>query len=134
MEKGERDKEINVTVTKVIDSSLELRSKRELIRKFIEKITPQANIYAKWQEFVQAQKEIDLKEIIADEKLKDAETRKFIQDSFRNGVLETIGKGIDDILPPIPVFGAGRQDIKKRVIKKLLKYFETYYDLFNDVA
>lgn len=129
------DKEIEATVDRVINSSLELRSKRELIHKFIKKITPQADIYAKWQEFVQLQREEDLNKIIEEEELRDEKTRTFIQDSFRNGVLKTIGRDIDGILSPMSLFDRGRrQEKKKRVIERLLRYFETYYDLFDDVA
>lgn len=52
-----------------------------------------------WHKFVQEQKETDLAALITDEKLKEEETRKFIDNSFRDGALKTTGTDIDKILP-----------------------------------
>lgn len=68
--------------------------------------------------------------LITDEKLKEEETRKFIDNSFRDGALKTTGTDIDKILPPVSRFGGGnRQEKKQGVITKLLGFFEKYLGL-----
>lgn len=57
-----------------------------------------------WRRFVQERKEEDLSALIAYEKLKDEETRRFIDNSFRDGTLKTAGTDIDKILPPVSRF------------------------------
>jgi Type I restriction and modification enzyme - subunit R C terminal. len=42
-----------------------------------------------WRDYVQHQKEEDLKEIIESENLKPEETAKFIESSFRDGQVRT---------------------------------------------
>ena len=67
------------------------------------------------------------------EKLKDKETHIFIENSFRDGVLKTTGTDVDAIMPAVSRFGSGsagnRSETKKRVIDRLLAYFEKYLDL-----
>ncbi|MFQ7840946.1 MAG: type I restriction endonuclease subunit R, partial [Thomasclavelia spiroformis] len=55
-----KDKEILVAIDKAIKSSLQLRSKKELIENFINTINTDSNISDDWQEFVKEQKKIDV--------------------------------------------------------------------------
>ena len=48
---------------------------------------------ASWLQIVQMKK--DLTKIIADEKLKESETKQYINDCFFNGYFKTNGTGID---------------------------------------
>ncbi len=125
-----KDKSILVTIDKAINSSIELRSKKELIDKFISTINLSTNVDDDWRKFVLEQKEKDLENIIREEKLKPEETRKFIDGSFRDGSLKTTGTDIDKILPPISRFGSSNRTIKKQsVIEKLMNFFEKYFGL-----
>ncbi len=124
------DKSILVTIDKAVNSSIELRSKKELIDKFINSINLSTNVDDDWRKFVLEQKENDLENIIKEEKLKPDETRKFIEGSFRDGILKTTGTNIDKILPPISRFGNGNRTAKKQsVIEKLMNFFEKYTGL-----
>ena len=124
------DKEILVTINKAIKSSLNLRNKKELIEKFIEKINTETDITEKWKQFVKEQKEIDLKKIIEDENLNEEETRKYIENTFRNGQVKTNGTDIEKILPPMSRFGgSNRNERKQNIIIKIKEYYEKYYGL-----
>ena len=101
------DKSILTAIDKAVGSSLELRSKRELIERFIEQINVSSHVEEDWRTFVQEQKEKDLSEIIEEERLKPEETRTFITRTFRDGVLKTTGTDIDKILPPVSRFAGG---------------------------
>ena len=124
------DKEILGTIDKAIKSSLALRSKKELIDGFISKINADTNVMDDWGKFVKEQKEIDLKKIINDENLNEEETRKFLDNAFRDGQVKTNGTDIEKILPPMRRFGGGnREEKKENIIVKVKKFFEKYFGL-----
>ncbi|OLA94672.1 MAG: DEAD/DEAH box helicase [Candidatus Melainabacteria bacterium LEY3_CP_29_8] len=126
------DKEILADINRAICSSPQLRSKKELIENFIAAINTSTKVDEDWKKFVVEQKEADLKQIIDDEKLKPEETKKFIDNSFRDGVIKTSGTDLDRLLPPMGLFGdAGkkRQAKKQTIIEKLSKFFEKYLGL-----
>lgn len=124
------DKEILGTIDKAIKSSLALRSKKELIDGFISKINADTNVMDDWGKFVKEQKEIDLKKIINDENLNEKETRKFLDNAFRDGQVKTNGTDIEKILPPMRRFGGGNRAKKKEnIIVKVKKFFEKYFGL-----
>jgi len=124
------DKNVLVSIDKAINSSLQLRSKKELIEHFIGTVNASTNVDEDWRKFVREQKETDLNVIIGEEKLKEEETRKFLNNSFRDGTLKTTGTDIDKILPPASRFGGGTRAAKKQsVIARLMQFFEKYLGL-----
>jgi type I restriction enzyme R subunit len=131
-QEGNQNKEIVVTIEKAVNSSMNLRSKMELIRNFLSRINAQTEVDGDWKKFVDEQKENDLVVIIEEEKLKMEETHKFIDNSFRDGVLKTTGTDIDVIMPAVSRFGGGnRAEKKKRVIDRLMAYYEKYVELVS---
>lgn len=124
------DKEILVNISKAIGSSLQLRSKKELIENFISGVNADTDVDQGWREYVQRRKAEELQEIIESEHLKPEETEKFIESSFRDGQVRTTGTDIDKILPPMSRFGGGnRKEKKKTVIEKIRTFFEKYFGL-----
>jgi type I restriction enzyme R subunit len=127
------DKEILVAIDKAIKSSLQLRSKKELIENFIETINADTDVNADWQRFVRQQREEDIQNLITEEKLRPEETRRFVANSFRDGVLKTTGTDVDRLMPPTSRFGGGgsRDKKKQTVIDKLKVFFEKYLGLVS---
>ena len=124
------DKEILGSIDKAIKSSLALRSKKELIDTFISKINVNTDVMNDWTKFVKEQEETDLKKLIEEENLNEEETRRFIDNSFREGQVKTTGTDIDKILPPMRLFGGGNKTARKQtIIEKILKFFEKYFGL-----
>ncbi|MCQ2309561.1 MAG: type I restriction endonuclease subunit R [Bacteroidales bacterium] len=124
------NKEILVNITKAIGSSIQLRSKKELIESFVSSVNADTDVERSWRDFVQKQKAEDLKTLIESENLKPDETEKFIESSFRDGQVRTTGTEIDKILPPMSRFGGGdRHEKKKTVIEKIKTFFERYFGL-----
>ncbi len=129
---GCKDKEILVAIDKAIASSLQLRSKRELIENFVATINASVDVSADWRRFVDEQRETDIQTLIAEEKLKPEKTRKFVENAFRDGALKTTGTDVDLLMPAISRFGGGSRDQKKRsVVEKLKAFFEKYSGLFG---
>ena len=125
-----QDKEIIATVDRAIDSNPELRSKKKLIKAFIDNLNDGDDVMEEWHEYIARKREEELEQIIADEKLKDEETRKFIKDSFRDGEIKTIGTDIDRLMPPVSRFGGGnRAEKKQNIIEKLKIFFDRFFGL-----
>ena len=134
-EHGE-DKELLVTIQKAVKSSPELRSKKELIEDFIEEVNEMDDVISEWNSYVAKQREADLETMIQDERLKPEETRKFLENSFKDGEIKTTGTDIEKILPPISRFGGGGARAKKKetVIDKLKEFFEKYFGIGGKVS
>ena len=54
-----------------------------------------------------------------EERLKEDETRKFLENAFREGEVKTVGTDIDKIMPPVSRFGGGARAEKKQNVKGL---------------
>lgn len=122
------DKEVLVTIKKAIDASPELRSKKALIETFIAGINDVEDVMTEWHDYVAEKREEELVQIIRDEKLKEPETRKFIENAFRDGEIKTTGTDIDKLMPPVSRFGGGNRSAKKQgVIDKLKSFFEKFF-------
>ena len=128
-----KDKEIIAKIQKAIGSSPDMRDKKELIMQFIDRMTPsRGDIEEQWDEYVNEEKEKELAEIIQEEKLKDTETRKFMNQAFEDGYVTTTGVAITKVLPPMPIFGKGnasREQKKEIVLGKLKAFFEKYFNI-----
>jgi len=126
-----KDKEIVISIGKAIDSSVELRNKKELIEQFIESLTPTTNVDDDWHSFVDAKKLEELETIITDENLDKDETYKFITNAFRDGFVQSTGTSISKVLPPVSRFTPTGDRTKKRdtVIEKLTAFFNKFWDI-----
>lgn len=125
-----QDKEVLVNIRKAVDASPELRSKKTLIENFIAGINEIDDVMDEWYAYVAKERERELVQIITDEKLKEAETRKFIETAFRDGEIRTSGTDIDKLMPPVSRFGGGgRTEKKQGVIEKLKAFFERFFGL-----
>lgn len=125
------DKEILVTIQKAVDASPELRSKKQLIETFIAGINDVDDVMTEWHDFVSIEREKELSQIIQEEKLKEPETRKFLENAFRDGEIKTTGTDIDKLMPPVSRFGGGGARAKKKqtVIDKLKRFFERFFGI-----
>jgi len=126
-EKKEAEK-LRTEIFRAIDSSLELRSKRELIKEFIEQEGA-----IPWEEFVPLKKKEKLEKIIEKENLKAEKTREFVDAAFRSGELRETGTEFAELLPSMSRFSANagidREEKKARVFVALKKFFDMFYGL-----
>ena len=127
-ERNCQDMEILVRIKKAMASSLELRSKRELVENFIHTINDSNDdVYQLWRAFVSEQREQQLTQLIADERLNEEKTRALVDNAFAIGTLKTTGTDIDGIMPPMSRFGgSNREEKKKTLIEKLKAFFERF--------
>ena len=128
-ESHQEDREILVSIQKAISSSPQLRSKKQLIELFIHNVNNSKDVIDEWNSFVALKREEELEEIIASEKLKMDETRRFIEKAFADGEIRVTGVDIDQIMPPVSRFGGGgnnRAVKKQTVVDKLKVFFDRY--------
>ena len=117
-------------IRKAVDASPELRSKKALIETFIAGINDVSDVMLEWRTFVAEEKERQLVAIIQEENLKDDETRRFMESSFRDGSVKTTGTDIDRLMPPISRFGGGnRAEKKQTIIEKLKGFFDRFFGI-----
>ena len=136
-----KDKEILISISKAIDSSISLRNKKELIHQFIDSLNSfmvstdiDQDIDTKWQNFVSKKKIEDLEAIIQEENLNKEATYKFISTSFRDGFISTLGTEISSIIPPVSRF-AERGDLsktKEQILNKLKDFFDRFFDISSN--
>ncbi len=104
-----------------------------MIETFIDNLNEVDDVQLEWQNFVSEEREKTLGQIIQDEKLKEPETRRFMESAFRDGEVKTVGTDIDKLMPLVSRFGnSNRPQIKQKIIDKLSAFFETFFGLGND--
>ena len=127
-----KDREVLLKISRSITSSPDLRNKKELIEKFLDRMTPEAGeVHEEWDKYLAEEKKRQMDEIISGEKLKPEKTQEFIERCFKDGYVEENGTAITEILPPMPLFGAGkkRQETKQRVIEKIKEFFDRFTNI-----
>ncbi|MDL0108319.1 type I restriction endonuclease subunit R [Campylobacter felis] len=127
-----KDKHSYERILKLLDSSLSLRSKKELLLRFIQSLNPQSDVEKDFSTYINARKNESLETIITELKLKPEKTRAFIQDAFERRELRDYGQAFGDILPPSPLFGKGAEQthiVRSQALEKLQAFFELFSGL-----
>ena len=123
--------EIRVSINKAIDSSPDLRDKKELIEQFIEQLTPNSEVDAAWQLYVNAEKRRQFDAIVKEEHLKRDQAVEFIENAYERGYVPEGGMELDSIMPPINPFdaNANREGKIATVLEKLKAFFKRFSDI-----
>lgn len=129
-----KNREILLDINKAIDSSVELRNKKDLINQFIESLDVHSIVDDDWRKFIEGKKVEELEQIITSEGLDHDATYTFIKNAFRNGNVATTGTAITKILPPVSRFSPTGERTKKResVLDKLTRFFERFFNISGE--
>lgn len=114
-------------IDRAVNSSIDLRNKKDLIDEFIDWLNEWDDIYEIWSKYIKNKSDKELWEIIAEEKLKEEETRKFMKDAFEKWNLSTSGLAFGKILPNMWIFAKEVKTKRKIVYEKLRAFFEKFY-------
>ena len=127
------DKEQRATITRAVDASPSLRSKKDLIEAFVDSVSTEGHLDDEWQAYIAARREAELQAIIDDEQLKPAETRHFVARAFTDGAVPTTGTAVTAILPPASRFAPanGHGEKKARVLTRLAAFLDRFLGLGN---
>lgn len=128
-----KDRELLVDINKAIDSSVELRNKKDLINEFIASLDAHSIVDEDWRTFVDTKKVEEFERIIVDEQLDRDAAYAFIGNAFRDGGVPTTGTAMNQVMGPS---GGSRFDpegkrTKKRegVLERLTGFFERFFDI-----
>lgn len=130
-----KDKTILGEINKAVNGSIELRSKKELIEAFIERVNTKTNVDKDWREFVRESRDADLEELIKINRLNDEKTRQYLADAFRDGSLIDIGTGLPALMPKKSLFAKkdegseNRSELKNRIFALLKGFFDKYFGI-----
>ncbi|WP_270966858.1 type I restriction endonuclease subunit R [Campylobacter upsaliensis] len=128
--KYHKDQATYEPILKLLDSSLSLRSKKELFLRFIDSLHTQSNVAKDFSTYIKTHKNNALQDIINALNLDPKKTKEFMQDSFERGELRDYGRAFDEILPPSPLFGKGAEQTHK-VREKALEKLQAFFELFK---
>ena len=125
--------EIRVKISKSIDSSPDLRDKKELIERFIDALTPDGDVDAEWKAYINKAKREQFNRIIEEEQLRKEKALDFIENAFQRGYVPEGGMELDGIMPPLNPFdkAANRQGKIQKVLERIKSFFNKFYDVSN---
>ena len=134
-EKGKPlDKVVVAELMSLVSSDPELRSKKELIERFLETLDATADGSAvgdEWQSYAKdmCQKELDT--IVSDEGLKTPDAADFARECLRTGTVPVDGEALSKILPPMSRFtpDGKRDEIRSRVAERLKEFVRRFADI-----
>lgn len=126
-----KNKELLIDINKAIDSSFELRNKKDLINQFISTLDVHSVVDDDWRKYVEKKKVEELEQIIEEEGLNREATYVFIRNSFRNGSVSATGTAISKVLPPVSRFSSGGERTQRResALAKLTSFFQRFFDI-----
>lgn len=122
---------LEIKINKAIDSSPDLRDKKELINQFIESLTPDSDVSEKWKEYVNEQKRREFNAIVSEENLKEGPAKEFIATAWERGYVPEGGLELNGIMPPINPFdpNANREGKLQEVLKRIKSFFGKYFEI-----
>ncbi len=128
---SEEDTDIKAAIERAVDSSPSLRNKKDLIEQFVDSVSVNSQIDTEWVEYIAKKKVEELDLIITTENLNADETKVFIENAFRDGVIPETGTAITKVLPPVSRFSKTNNHAEKKrtVLDKLKAFFERFFGL-----
>ena len=123
--------ELTIQINKAIDSSPDLRDKKDLINRFIESLTPDSEVTDKWKEYVDAEKLKEFERIVSEEHLKEGPAKEFIETAWERGYVPEGGLELNAIMPPINPFdpNANREGKLQKVLGKIKGFFGKFFEI-----
>ena len=126
-----KDAEIRLRITKAIDSSPDLRDKKDLIMQFVDSLTPDSDVYTDWLRYVNDKKREEFNNIITEEKLKKDEAIQFIVRAFQRGYVPEGGMELASIMPPMNPFNPSenRGGVMIRILERIKTFFQKFFSI-----
>ncbi|WP_120900146.1 HsdR family type I site-specific deoxyribonuclease [Helicobacter pylori] len=120
----------------IINSSIELRNKKDLIMDFIDKYNKDEEVHAYFQDYIHQKREEEFQNIIEENRLNEEKAYSFMQHAFRGGEISFSGTEFPEIIEERPSrFGKNSryQEVKEKVAASLSRFFHRFCDLTSSV-
>jgi type I site-specific deoxyribonuclease, hsdR family len=121
---------LKVEVRRVIRSSLDTRSKEDLIIDYINstrlsELKNTEDILESFYTFAKKKKEMEMERLIEEEQLKEG-SKWFIEKAISKGYVNNVGEDLDRIIPPTSRRHGAREKKKEIVLEKIKKIVDVF--------
>ncbi|GAA7598773.1 type I restriction endonuclease subunit R [Helicobacter pylori] len=127
---------VKTKIEPIINSSIELRNKKDLIMDFIDKYNKDEEVHAYFQDYIHQKREEEFQNIIEENRLNEEKAYSFMQHAFKGGEISFSGTEFPKIIEEKPsMFGKNSryQEVKERVAANLSRFFHRFCDLTSSV-
>ncbi|WRC70962.1 HsdR family type I site-specific deoxyribonuclease [Helicobacter pylori] len=135
----EHDLEIQGVKTKmepIINSSIELRNKKDLIMDFIDKYNKDQEVHAYFQDYIHQKREEEFQKLIEENRLNEEKAYSFMQHAFKGGEISFSGTEFPKIIKEKPSRfdkSSRYQEVKEKVAASLSRFFHRFCDLTSHI-
>ncbi|GAA7631410.1 type I restriction endonuclease subunit R [Helicobacter pylori] len=127
---------VKTKIEPIINSSIELRNKKDLIMDFIDKYNKDQEVHAHFQDYIHQKREEEFQNIIEENRLNEEKAYSFMQHAFKGGEISFNGTEFPKIIEERPSrFGKNScyQEVKEKVAASLSRFFHRFCDLTSSV-
>ncbi|GAB0053714.1 type I restriction endonuclease subunit R [Helicobacter pylori] len=127
---------VKTKIEPIINSSIELRNKKDLIMDFIDKYNKDEEVHAYFQDYIHQKREEEFQNIIEENRLNEEQAYSFMQHAFKGGEISFSGTQFPKIIEERPSrFGKNSryQEVKEKVAASLSRFFHRFCDLTSSV-
>ncbi|MEJ8595938.1 type I restriction endonuclease subunit R [Helicobacter pylori] len=120
----------------IINSSIELRNKKDLIMGFIDKYNKDQEVHAYFQDYIHQKREEEFQNIIEENRLNEEKAYSFMQHAFRGGEINFSGTKFPEIIEEKPSMfsqNSRYQEVKEKVAASLSRFFHRFCDLTSTI-
>lgn len=130
--KKEQREELKENISKMIDSTISLRSKKKLIIEFVEQWAWSENIGMDFKNFMKQKRKEEFDEIIKQNNLNEKASYEFINKAFKVGEFKALGVEFLNVLPKQSFFSKESGENKSKITTILYNFFDRFADLLEE--
>ncbi|MFP6345839.1 HsdR family type I site-specific deoxyribonuclease [Helicobacter pylori] len=127
---------VKTKIEPILNSSIELRNKKDLIMDFIDKYNKDQEVHAHFQDYIHQKREEEFQNIIKENRLNEEKAYSFMQHAFRGGEISFNGTKFPEIIEEKPsMFSQNScyQEVKEKVAASLSNFFHRFCDLTSAI-
>ncbi|GAA7316059.1 HsdR family type I site-specific deoxyribonuclease [Helicobacter pylori] len=127
---------VKTKIEPIINSSIELRNKKDLIMDFIDKYNKDEEVHAYFQDYIHQKREEEFQNIIEENRLNEEKAYSFMQQAFKGGEISFNGTEFPEIIEEKPSMfsqNSHYQEVKEKVAASLSRFFHRFCDLTSSV-
>ncbi|WQU79064.1 type I restriction endonuclease subunit R [Helicobacter pylori] len=127
---------VKTQIEPILNSSIELRNKRDLIMGFIDKYNKDEEVHAYFQNYIHQKREEEFQNIIEENRLNEEKAYSFMQHAFSGGEINFSGTKFPEIIEEKPSRfsqNSRYQEVKEKVAASLSGFFHRFCDLTSAI-
>ncbi|WRC92124.1 type I restriction endonuclease subunit R [Helicobacter pylori] len=127
---------VKTRIEPIINSSIELRNKKDLIMDFIDKYNKDQEVHAHFQDYIHQKREEEFQNIIEENRLNEEKAYSFMQHAFKGGEIDFSGTKFPEIIEEKPSMfsqNSRYQEVKEKVAASLSRFFHRFCDLTSAI-